>query len=153
MCYTHFTVRRVYLPSHTHYASDTRLRIKNVNHTHSGQFLTPVSQFHTTCSLTIKLKNWIQFSPKAVQWMALNVLLFLNNKLTRLCQGFELRNATFGNLQKSLEHLRNLQWYSGVVGIMFSNVRESSEIFQKFSQCGCENLTHESGKVGRYRRV
>ena len=52
----------------------TRLQIENFEHTHWREFLTPDSQFRTTCSLTINMKNSIQFPPKIVQWTALNVL-------------------------------------------------------------------------------
>ena len=48
----HGAHNRVYLPTLRHYAWVSRLRTKDINLTHRGQFLTPDSQIRTSCSLT-----------------------------------------------------------------------------------------------------
>ena len=59
----------LYLPTHAPYACMYAcLGTKNVNHTHTGKFHTHDSQFWTTCSVAINVKNWIQFAPKINQW-------------------------------------------------------------------------------------
>ena len=60
-----------------------------------------------TCVKNNCVKNGVHFPNKIVQlWTALDVACVLNKKLTRSRQGFELRTATFGNLRKLSEPLR-----------------------------------------------
>ena len=56
-----FNIKYTGLPTHVHYACVKHLWIKNFDHTYSGPFHTPDSQFRTTCSLTITMQHALPF--------------------------------------------------------------------------------------------
>jgi len=112
----------------------------SITYVHTGHFLMPNSQFWTTCSITINVKNLIQ-SRISRQTSPVNgakcCTFILNNRLTRSHQDFELRTAIFGNFQKSSEHLGQ---FSAVV----RNFSETRLIWIRKSHA------FDLGIVGRY---
>ena len=95
----------VYLPTLTHYTWVSRLRTKDIDLTHQGQFLTPDSQIRTSCSK----KTLFHF----------RFLMYYFFPLYKNHKSFQMST------------IRSNRKCSKVVGIssdIFGNVRKSSEI-------------------------
>ena len=117
--------------THTHYACVTCLQIGNVDHTHWGQFLTPDSQFRTTCFNhqlekfnSIFTKNSSVNGAKCCVWV-------LNNMLK--CHLQKCLDV-FRNLRKSSEHLQESSVMFRSRRNIFGNLRQFSEVIGNFSE-------------------
>ena len=147
-------VHTLYLPTHVCIMHVTRLQIKNVDHTHTGQFHTHDSQFWTTCSVTNEVTNLnsisTQNSPvngtKCRVWVRNKKLILISAVGAKIWRFTLVHLATFKIQQNIFGNLR--QCFKVVeTSLMF---RSHQINFQNSGKCIRKLHAFDLGKVGRY---
>ena len=128
----------LYLPTLTHYAWVSRLRTKDIDLTHQGQFLTPDSQIWASCSkktsLHFRFVTFYFFAPYNSRKSFKMSTIHLNRKCSKVVG---ISSDIFGNVRKSSE-----------------NRRKSSEVVRTFLEIPVttrqKSHAFKPEKVGRY---